>query len=177
VVPVPAVDRIIAEHVATGRRGTAPVLPAHVTVLSPFLEEGWCDDGTDRALRELFAGVAPFVFRLARIERFPDVVYLAPEPVEPFRALTRAVHHRWPDYPPYNGVYDDVIPHVTVAATPPPPGFEAALERVLPIEVRASEVLLVVARDEHRWEPLRRYPLGTAPSANEPSPPTASSGA
>ena len=47
---------------------------------------------------------------------FPDgVLYLAPEPAEPFGALTEAFAAAWPEYPPYGGSFTDVVPHLTVA--------------------------------------------------------------
>ena len=41
--------------------------------------------------------------------------YLAPDPPEPFSRLTEAIVERWPDYPPYEGIHETVIPHLTVA--------------------------------------------------------------
>ena len=43
------------------------------------------------------------------------MAYLAPEPPEPFARLTEAIAERWPDYPPYEGIHETVIPHLTVA--------------------------------------------------------------
>lgn len=44
-------------------------------------------------------------------------MWLAPEPAEPFRALTELVWHRFPECPPYGGVHPDVVPHLTVGST------------------------------------------------------------
>ena len=46
--------------------------------------------------------------------RFPDVAWLAPVPDAPFRRLTELIVSRYPDYPPYEGIHDEVIPHLTV---------------------------------------------------------------
>ena len=43
-----------------------------------------------------------------------DVLYLAPRPDGPFRALTRAVCAAFPGYLPYGGAFADTIPHLTV---------------------------------------------------------------
>ena len=48
------------------------------------------------------------------VGRFPTVVYLAPEPSEPFDRLTEAIDARFPDFPPYAGAFDGVIPHLTI---------------------------------------------------------------
>ena len=59
-------------------------LPAHVTVLFPFRPVSGLGRSTARTLRDVASESRPFTFRLVRIGRFPDVVYLAPEPDEPF---------------------------------------------------------------------------------------------
>src|SRR6266704_7013965 len=41
--------------------------------------------------------------------------YLAPQPAQPLRALTAAVTETWPQTPPYGGMFDEVVPHLTVA--------------------------------------------------------------
>ena len=44
-------------------------------------------------------------------------MWLAPEPAEPFQALTGLVWHRFPECSSYGGVHPDVIPHLTVGST------------------------------------------------------------
>ena len=50
---------------------------------------------------------------------------------------TAAVWERWPEHPPYEGIHDDVVPHLTVSETP------IAVDVALPIASRAHEVLLI----------------------------------
>jgi hypothetical protein len=83
---------------------------------------------------------------------------MAPEPAEPFRELTSAIHERWPDHPPYGGQFKSVIPHVTVVQGPEPPGVERELSEAAPIDAEAKEVWLMVQR-HHRWMVLKRFPL------------------
>ncbi|NUP83938.1 MAG: 2'-5' RNA ligase family protein, partial [Nonomuraea sp.] len=87
-------------------------VPAHVTVLYPFLPFELVDTS---ALAELFAAWASFDVEFRGFGHFPGVLYLAPEPAEPFRELTTAVAERWPEAPPYGGAFPDVVPHLTVA--------------------------------------------------------------
>ncbi|CAM5346402.1 2'-5' RNA ligase family protein [Rhodanobacter lindaniclasticus] len=90
-------------------------VPAHVTVLYPFMPpERITGDVLHRA-QGVFDAVPAFSFALSRIARFPDVVYLAPEPAAPFVALTQALARCFPDYPPFRGEHDTIIPHLTVA--------------------------------------------------------------
>jgi 2'-5' RNA ligase len=94
-------------------------VPAHVTLLHPFM----APDAIDAAVRDRLAAIAaasaPFGFRLDAIGRFPETLYLAPEPAAPFVALTRALVAAFPAWLPYEGRHPTVVPHLTVAQTDP----------------------------------------------------------
>jgi 2'-5' RNA ligase len=118
-------------------------VPAHVTVLFPFVDGDKIDED---ALAQLFATLPAFDFVLDRVEQWDDgVVWLHPEPSKPFEDLTRAVWRRWPDHPPYDGDFDPVVPHLTVSETP----IEVQVD--LPIASRAQEVALVEQGPDGRW--------------------------
>jgi 2'-5' RNA ligase len=146
----PHVGALRARYDAAEENG----IPAHVTVLFPF---GDREDG----LEELFARFEPFDFTLTRVERWPTVLWLAPEPAERFAALTRAVAQRFPDYPPYEGAHDPVIPHLSVAhREQAPPEVDEELRRVLPIAARATHIVQLEEFAPDRWRERRRYALG-----------------
>ena len=129
-------------------------IPAHVTLLFPF---GDRDDG----LEELFSRAEPFDFALTRVERWPTVLWLAPEPAERFAALTRALVERYPEYPPYEGAHDTVIPHLSVAhRTQAPPEVDGTLRRALPIASRATHVVQLEEHADDRWRERGRFRLG-----------------
>ncbi len=130
-------------------------VPAHITILFPFAPPESVDED---ALAVLVASHPAFAFELASVEHWgEDVTYLAPVPATPFSALTRAVAACWPDYPPYEGVHDEVIPHLTVGEA------RLELEPPLPISCRASEVLLIEEEDrDANWRARRSFPLGPA---------------
>ncbi len=90
-------------------------VPAHITILYPFIPPDKITPEVLAELREFFAQFAAFEFTLPETRRFPAVLYLAPSPAEPFKALTQAVVERYPDYPPYGGEYAEVTPHLTIA--------------------------------------------------------------
>jgi hypothetical protein len=95
------------------------------------------------------------------IAQFPDVVYLAPEPGEPFLRLTAAMATRWPEAPPYGGAYDEVIPHLTVAHTEDPTTIAAVrreIEPALPIVCCAKEAWLLT-NQEAQWTVEQRFPF------------------
>ena len=137
-------------------------VPAHVTLLFPFVPTEQVDDRLLTELEDLFVDQAPFSFSMTRVARFPDVAWLAPEPDEPFRELTRLIFERYPDYPPYEGVHDEVIPHLTVAVGDQAiqQEVEAALTPRLPIHAEAREVTLLVEDESGRWHAGNRFPFG-----------------
>jgi 2'-5' RNA ligase len=90
-------------------------VPAHITVLYPFLDHQLVDADVVGQLHALFAGHRGFGVQLMQCRRFPGVLYVAPVPETELRALTSAVTSRWPEAPPYGGQFEDVVPHLTVA--------------------------------------------------------------
>lgn len=136
-------------------------VPAHVTVLVPFLDVDRIDAAVIDDLRTLISRHGPFAVRFGGCRRFPDVLYLEPIPDQPFRALTEAVAARWPETPPYGGQFADVVPHLTVAHSQKPHVFdevEAALTARLPVAAYISSVSLFVC-DGERWDRHAEFPL------------------
>lgn len=131
-----------------------------MTVLWPFLPPARLDTSTTDALAELFAGVPRFTARFGRVGHFPAVTYLAPDDPEPFVRLTAAAVQRWPQCPPYEGVYDDVIPHVTLRWAPDLPP-DAHVDELLPVDVDVRDVHLAVDRRWRGWTTIATFPLNS----------------
>jgi 2'-5' RNA ligase len=89
-------------------------LPAHVTIIYPFLPEQDLDEDGLGEVRRLVARHPSFTVTFARCSRFPEVLFLVPEPDDPFRRLTAEVFQCWPDAPPYAGLITDPVPHLTI---------------------------------------------------------------
>jgi 2'-5' RNA ligase len=122
-------------------------LPAHVTVLVP-------SPGEPIAVAEVLAPFDPFEVTFPRLERFSELVWLAPEPAEPFAAMTEAMLERFPEYPPYGGIHDRIVPHLTVAKSQLDE-TAALVEPLLPLRSRVETVVLyqhVAARHWHEVE-------------------------
>jgi 2'-5' RNA ligase len=137
-------------------------IPAHLTVLHPFLPEERLNDRTLRQLARVLGRHEAFDVSLDATGRFPGVLYLAPSPARELQALTRSVAARWPEVPPYGGRFAEVIPHLTVAQSDDAAAIaaiESALLRLLPITVRVSTVELLVC-DGVRWQPRAAFRLG-----------------
>jgi SAM-dependent methyltransferase len=162
-VEVPAAEPVVADYRMVYDAPAAAGIPAHVTVLYPFLAPDEIDAEVDHRLRAICGGISPVLVRFERVGRFPDVAWLAPEPVAPLRALTDAVAEAWPDHPPYGGAFDEVVHHLTIADGAPDEVLDAIARDVapsLPLVQRVDSVTLA-ARRSGTWSVLQRYPLGT----------------
>jgi len=137
-------------------------VPAHVTLLYPFMPPELVDEGVRRRIAQIIGREAAFPFSLSRVGRWPDVVYLPPEPDEPFHRLIAALSEAFPDYPPYAGAHAQVVPHVTIAQDPRPEylaAAEHALPPMLPIRDVAREAWLIGHAPTQSWQTLWRLPL------------------
>jgi SAM-dependent methyltransferase len=134
---------------------------AHVTILFPFLEPNSIDAAVEASLAEIAGTVRAFEVEFARVGRFPDVVWLAPDPAMPFARLTDAVAARWPDHPPYGGAFEQVVHHLTVADGAPRSvldHLESSLPGSLPVRARVGQVTLSV-RERGTWSVRQQYAL------------------
>lgn len=165
VVRVPALDKTLARLRTRFELPRKPNgIPPHVTVIVPFLPRAQLTDEQDLpALRALCARCEPFAVRFAHTARFRRVLYLAPEPAEPFRALTRALTAQWEQVEPYAGERGkQVVPHLTVTTSRPARVFDLvdeALRPLLPIEARIDSAQLYLF-DGRRWTEHASLPLG-----------------
>jgi 2'-5' RNA ligase len=139
-------------------------VPAHITVLYPFMAPGVIGPLVLAELGRLFAAVSRFGFRLDHTDWFgEDVLWLAPRDPGPFRALTEAVYLAFPAYPPFERQFSDVVPHLTVGNGHPVTDLRAAEESVrthLPIDGHATAVTLITqGAAGGRWTRAATFPL------------------
>src|SRR5260370_2712437 len=153
---VPEAERLVKPFRDRYDPSAAAGVPAHITLLYPFKHPDEVDQPVLEDLNQCFDGCAPFRFSLAPIRRFPAaVLYLAPEPDEPFRKLTLAIWDRYPETPPYGGKWADILPPLSgawlVGGQPPDPltrEFVWGSPGDLPLLANAAEVALL---DEPCW--------------------------
>lgn len=140
-------------------------VPAHVTILFPFMAPGLVDAGVRRRLALAFRRFTPFRCVLDRVERFAATAYLAPVHAAPFVELTQAVAREFPDYPPYGGVHASILPHLTIAdgdaaaADIAERALRADLERHGPLSADCGSVALL-ENSSGRWRPMHEFELG-----------------
>jgi 2'-5' RNA ligase superfamily len=165
-VPVPEAERAVSAHRGRLDRAAAWGVPAHVTVLYPFVAPSAITATVIADLAGAVGSVSAFGCEFAAAAWFgEEVLWLAPQPDEPFRALTQAVSAAFPGYLPYGGVYDDAVPHLTVGDRPAGGVSElraaqADVLRCLPIQARISQVWLMAGHAAPgSWQTVAELPL------------------
>jgi hypothetical protein len=167
-VPVPDAEPAVASYRLRFDPSAARGVPAHVTVLFPFLPLSQLTSASVARLADAVGSVRRFGVTLSEPRWFEDggVLYLAPVPAEPFQRLTAAVSATFPECPPYEGRYADVVPHLTIGH--PPLGSRSQLEEVerdigrhLPVRSVVDRVWLMAGTDApDSWRVLHELPLG-----------------
>ncbi len=138
---VPQAEPVVGEHRRRLDPTAAAGVPAHVTVLYPFVPPGEVTAATVVALREAVAPVVPFPCTFAETAWFgDDLLWLAPSAVAAFDELTARVCRAFPDQVPYGGEHEP-RPHLTVGY-----GRHAPLEALRAAEAQVAEQLPIVAR-------------------------------
>jgi 2'-5' RNA ligase len=115
VVLVPAAESLVGalrlRHDESARLG----VPAHITVLFPFMEPSLISVAITRTCAQVVAAHVAFSFKLVSVGRFPATAFLEPYPAQPFIALTEAFARAFPAFPPFGGKFSSIVPHLTVA--------------------------------------------------------------
>lgn len=144
-------------------------MPAHVTIVVPFMPPAMIGDSVIAELSTLFLDFESFPFILRRTNWFEKrVLYLEPDTPARFRLLTEAVVSKFPDYPPYNGEFAEVIPHLTIAEGGRWRKRKWRMRRValrlkglLPLSTYASEVwLMEFGEQDQNWRRVHTFMLG-----------------
>ncbi len=164
IIPVPAFDAFLEEWRAK-IGGVPPAgVPAHVTLLYPFINPIACAPVIDE-VRSFFASVEPFEFELSEIGWFGErVVFVRPKPAETFVELTKMLADRWTQCVPYGGKHAEPVPHLTLAIEGSEADMRAigrAAEELLPLRCEATEAWLMAGSAKPPvWNVLDTFPFG-----------------
>lgn len=161
-----ALHALMLRESATARLG----VPAHVTLLFPFVPVASLRADVLASITRVADGAQAFDVAFRAVRRFEPgpgapngVVWLAPELTVPFVSLIDRLWKAFPEYPPYGGAFDDVIPHVTLADDDAArmDANEAEAAGHLPFRRRVRDIALIVEGADGRWRTRRRFPLRT----------------
>ncbi len=166
VVLVPEAEPLVGDLRAKHDPIAALGLPAHITINFPFIPGVDPTADTLDRLRKTFAEAQPFAFTLDHIGRFPNVVYLAPAPPDPFVQLIQQIADEFPESPPYGGQFDDITPHLTFAYSSDSDtldsveqAFSETASAHLPLNAAANHVWLM-DDTSGRWQKRVSFSLG-----------------
>lgn len=162
---VPEADRAVGELRDALDPSAGWGVPAHVTVLFPFLPPARIGPAEVERLRAAVAAVPRFHTVFTEVRWFDEYsMWLLPTPEAGFRALTRAVWAEFPQAPPYEGKYPDPQPHLTVGHRADPAAMRAAAGVAagrLPIPVSVTRAHLLLGREAPgAWRVVDELPLG-----------------
>lgn len=165
VVLVPEAESLVEPFRRQYDPSAANGVPAHVTILYPFKSPSQLTSEITKKLRELFLKIPGFTVSFMVSRRFPDFLYLAPEPSQPFRHLTEIVAKLFPETPPYGGEFKDIIPHLTVAQAEDAKqmeqiasDFQKFARGKLPIKAAVNTVSLM-DNEKDRWQVREHFLL------------------
>ena len=160
--PVPEAEWLLQTWSARLGPTTEVGVPAHVTLLFPFLTMDGLDAVGLADLKKQFLATPSVEVTFSSVGLFPDVVYLAPEPCDWFISCTQALVARF-GMLPYGGIHSHVVPHLTVARHADPAvlaDIEQQLTPALPISTHVREVWLVEEVVTGGWDHTATFPLG-----------------
>jgi 2'-5' RNA ligase len=136
-----------------------------VTLLYPFVGRDELDASIRRKIASVAARHPPFDFTMTGPAQWPDTIYVAVQPIEPFVRLQADLAAAFPGYPIYGEGSDfEFTPHITVAdgrAVADEDTMRSEAWAALPLPARAAW-LDVIASDGARWNLVWRMPLGGA---------------
>lgn len=139
-------------------------IPFHITLLHPFAPRDELDDALLADIRAFFEAQTPLAFALTRVAAWPTVIYAVPEPDTELIALMTALHRRFPQWPPYEGMHDTLVPHATLGAEIDAeavrPGVKRHLAPHLPHACFFDTATLLEEYEPDRWGERERFALG-----------------
>lgn len=169
IIPISSAEAVVAHHRLRLDTAAPWGVPAHVTILFPFVVPSDVDGDLVTRLAAVFAAMPAFDCVFTECRWFgEEVLWLAPERAQEFRDLTSAVAAEFPGYQPYGGEHDDVVPHLTVGETRRGTveelrAAEVDVNRNLPLIAHVDHALLIAGTDRpNSWHTVATLPLGSA---------------
>lgn len=160
VVLVPSAE----EHILDLRRSPNTIaMPAHITVLYPFVRRSSITSEVVTLLHRTLREVEPFTLELSEVGWFEErVLYLVPTPTAPFQEMTQLLAGAFPRYKPYGGEFKEIVPHLTVAEGANPSKLRDAahvITEMLPIYADVNVVCLMAQDVSGNWEIHTKFDL------------------
>lgn len=161
---VPEAEALVGPWRDRGDPSAAAGVPAHVTLLTPFLPVDRLDAGVLAELAWFFRGVDAFEVRFHEVAEFPEAGVLYLDPAEgDLDDLATALARRWPETPPYAGAVAHPHAHLTVVRSADA-GLRGeagnAVRQGLPLVAVVAQAALWTCDDAGRWSEAHVFELG-----------------
>jgi 2'-5' RNA ligase len=159
---VPEADGAVSPWRQTHDPSAAEGMPAHITLLYPFVMEEEISDEVLGQLALICANAPVVELSFTEFGRFPGVLWLKPNTTL-CNQLIRKIRDRWPECLPYGRDDLEVIPHLTVTDGADDDVAARACADVaqsLPLQAKVSKVTLVVFNGQ-AWVRRHEFALGS----------------
>ena len=116
----------------------------------------------------MFGTLQPFELEFRSAGQFERTLFLMPSPVDEIVALIDTLVRRWPEHPPYGGIHDTIVPHLTVADDEDSARFDdvtAILTPGLPLVTTIDEAWLIESDEHGFWYCRAELPFRATPTA------------
>jgi 2'-5' RNA ligase superfamily len=141
---------------------TAPGMPAHLTVLWPWVANP--TDGDFSVVEEIAADTQPLAVEFTSTGLFDGALVLIASASSEFGAFRSRIYAAFPQCPPYRGEHSDPVPHVTVLSGEQQQlaavDAQIASEGLLPFGIEFSAVSAYCGSNSIPWRVLRQYGFG-----------------
>ncbi len=151
---------MLIAQIDTWRKPTVEVanlgVPPHITLLYPWRNAPVSPNDLTE-LSQLLISFQPFELCFNRLETFQaGVIYLALEDESVPRAIMKKLFEGFPDTKPYDGIFIDPTPHVTVVKAKKDELEKLRLEITqaleLPIKILVKEITVMEEDSEGYWK-------------------------
>ncbi|MFC5952412.1 2'-5' RNA ligase family protein [Pseudonocardia lutea] len=165
IVSVPEAEPVVGKFRAALDRSASWGVPAHVTLIYPFLPPDRIGPSELQRLRDAVRSVPRFDVSFSEVRWFErTAVWLAPHPPDGFHALIAAVWAAFPECPPYGGAFRTSVPHLTIGHEADLDALSAAGAAVsprLPVTASVQVAHLFQGSDAPgAWRSVAELPLG-----------------
>ena len=166
VVLIPEAESLVKSFREQYDPSAAVGVPAHVTILYPFKPPDELTADVIATLQDLVSRLPSFNVSFQEFQGFPDILYLAPIPAEPFQRLTEIIASKYPETPPYGGAFTEIVPHLTIAQVSDRQKLDGIANEFremsrakLPIHARVNTVALMDNSSGY-WKLRAQFSLG-----------------
>lgn len=142
-------------------------VPWHVTVIIPFLKPTGLSKTKLTKMRDIAASHTETGLIFDEFGRFPDNLHLLPKKNSTLWSLTNALCDAFPETPPYEGQFEALHLHATVAAGSDEHLHQAHAKLFATRPFTAQlDCIAVYQRVASEWSELLRFPLGITQSSS-----------